>query len=300
MRVLLVGAREREEIERLELRLEERGAQALVCDPRQAELRLDSRGESLDGVDLARVHSAYVVDLGLPATHGADGAPSPRALRDSQTHLVLWETLIERLARRARVVNPPRTWDLHGLKPFESRAYVAADLPAPCTLSSNDPAALADPGPQRGAGWITKGLVGGYGYTEAFEPGSAPDSKFEALLVQERIAGENVRAYVAGGRLVGAGHVVSADAHDSRRETRRVRRTELPPQAERAALAAARRWGMDFAAVDLMCDGDGAWFLLECNSAPFFVEFERRTGVPVSGALADLLVERRGAQGFGA
>jgi glutathione synthase/RimK-type ligase-like ATP-grasp enzyme len=291
MRVLLVGPPEREELARLELRLEERGAGALACDPRRAELRLDAHGEWLDGADLERVGAVYVADLGLPATGDADGSFSESALRASQTHLVLWETLLERLARRVRVVNLPRTWDLHGLKPYESRAYAAADLPAPRTLATTDARELATLGAARD-GWITKGLVGGYGFTQAFEPDAAAQPR-GARLVQERVAGENVRAYVAGGRVVGAGSVVSADAHDSRRATRRVRRFALPAPAEQAALRAVALWGMDFAAVDLMLDRDDRWWLLECNSAPFFVEFERLTGVPVSGALADLLVERR-------
>lgn len=291
MRVLLVGAREREEIERLELRLEERGAQALVCDPRQAELRLDSGGEWIDGVDLARVRAAYVADLGLPATVDGAGVWSEEALRASQTHLVLWETLLERLAARGRVVNPPRTWDLHGLKPFECRAYARADLPAPRTRAATRVEDLAALGASDG-GWITKGLVGGYGYTEAFDP-EQPAPVEGARLVQQRVSGENVRAYVAGGRVVGAGRLVSSDEHDSRRGTRRVRRVDLPAPAERTALSAVALWGMEFAAVDLMLDDEGRWWLLECNSAPFFVEFERLTGVPVSGALADLLVERK-------
>jgi glutathione synthase/RimK-type ligase-like ATP-grasp enzyme len=300
MRVLLVGASEREEIARLALRLEERGAEALVFDPRASTPRLDATSESIDGVDLARVRAAYVVDLGLPGTRGADGAPSPAALRASQRHLVLWETLVARLAARARVVNPPRTWDLHGLKPFESRRYAQADLPSPRTLATDDPARLTALGAGRGAGWIQKGLVGGYGYTEAFEPpADAARARRElgrvARLVQERVQGENVRAYVAGERVVGAAEIVSGgDGLDSRRGTQRIRRVQLSEAVAGLALSAAGLNGLDFSAVDLMRDErDGSHLLLECNSAPFFVEFERQTGVPVSSALADLLVERR-------
>ena len=37
--------------------------------------------------------------------------------------------MLERLARRVRVVNPPATWDLHGLKPFEMRDAQGAPMP---------------------------------------------------------------------------------------------------------------------------------------------------------------------------
>jgi hypothetical protein len=34
--------------------------------------------------------------------------------------------------------------------------------------------------------------------------------------------------------------------------------------------------------------------VLECNAAPMFANFDRRTGADVAGALAELLVDRAG------
>jgi glutathione synthase/RimK-type ligase-like ATP-grasp enzyme len=115
-------------------------------------------------------------------------------------------------------------------------------------------------------------------------------------MVQERVEGDNVRAFVLDGRILGAAEILtrSGEETDSRRGGGRVRRVELPAEAQRAATEAAALWGLSFAAVDFMFDERSKNHLvLECNSAPFFVEFERRTGLDVSGALADALLERR-------
>jgi len=303
MRVGLVGSPEREEIQRLAIRLEERDAEAIVLDVRaDPEIRLGPDRLEAYGVDLTRLGAFYVADLGLrPARGGAGEEPdSFGPLRASQRHLVGWTGLLARLSRRVRVVNPPATWELHGRKPFEIAAYERAGIPVPRTVSSDDPRAFLEL-PPAPAGWITKGLVGGYGYTEVFQPPSdeaAARALVAAgpLLVQERVVGENVRAFVVGAAVVGAAEVVPASGAevDSRRDTARLRRIELPDEAARVAVAAARRSGLAFAAVDLMREeGTGRHVVLESNSAPFFVVFERRTGVPVSSALADLLVDRK-------
>lgn len=302
MIVGLVGPPEREELQRLAVRLEERDCDALLLDPRgDAPPSWSPTAASACGHDLSRVGAFYVADLGLrPAHAGADASADEHAaaLRASQRHLAAWTALLTQLSERARIVNPPSTWDLHGLKPFETAAYARAGIAVPRTLATNDPEQLARL--PRDARLVVKGLVGGYGYTEVF---TAPSSVEEAraalargpLLVQERIGGENVRAFVVDGKLVGAGEIVAASGGevDSRRETGRVRRVHLPAEVEQVALAAAARFGLAFAAVDFMReDASGRWVVLECNSAPFFVAFERVTGVPVSSALADLLTAR--------
>jgi glutathione synthase/RimK-type ligase-like ATP-grasp enzyme len=303
VRVGLVGSPEREELQRLALRLEERGSEGVMLDPRgDPRIRMGPGRAEACGVDLTRLSAFYVADLALGEPGVVSGGSvEERARRrgDSQRRLVLWHSLLGSLALRCRVVNPPATWELHGEKPFEMAACLRLGLAVPRTRSTSSASALLDL-PALVGGWIRKGLVGGYGYTQAFAP---PRSAEEAralladgpLLVQERHPGENVRAFVVGREVVGAAEVIPADPAeiDSRRETARVRRVALPEEAGRAALAATRRFGLLFSAVDFQREaGTGRFVLLECNSAPFFVEFERRAGVDVSSALADLLTER--------
>ena len=117
-------------------------------------------------------------------------------------------------------------------------------------------------------------------------------------MVQEFVEGDNVRAFVLGGEVIGAAETVSFEgaATDSRRGEIRVSRVTLPEEAARTAVRAAALWGMPYTAVDFMRDeASGRYLLLECNSSPFFVNFERRSGCDISGRIADYLVGRRRA-----
>ncbi len=308
-RVGLIGPPGREEIERLAIRLEERGAEAVILDPgRDPEIRIGPGEISACGEDLRSLRACYVADLGVPSPlviasdGGVDTEASSRALERSRRRLAAWETLLRHLEGRTLVVNPPATHTLHALKPFEIAACAAGDLPVPLTIATTDPAALADLPIEPRGGWITKGMSGGYTHTEAFaRPGSAGEAvgllDGAALMVQERIDGDNVRAFVLGGDCLGAAEVIplKGSETDSRRGETRVRRIDLPVEAAKLAVAAAGLWGMIFAAVDFMRDSvTGRYVLLECNSAPFFVGFEARTGIDVSGRLASHLAGRRG------
>lgn len=285
----LIGPSDREEVKRLALRLEERGVEPLRIDSKKDPgLLLEKDRTECGGFEMSRVRGVYICDLGLLSPAGPGG---PEA---SRRHLAAWNALLARLEATARVVNPPRTHDLHGLKPFEIHTYRRMGLFVPPTVTSSDPAAWARL-PEMAHGWVTKGVVGGYGYTESFDPrGEQPKSPFSVRMVQARIVGDNVRAFVLGGKVLGAAQFVQrAAGTDSRRGEIRVRRIELPEEAGRQALAAAGHWGMHFAALDFMRDAaTGRFELLECNSAPFFVNFEKSTGVEISGRLADFLIGR--------
>jgi glutathione synthase/RimK-type ligase-like ATP-grasp enzyme len=309
IRVALIGPPQRSEIERLAIRLEERGAEAIVLDARSdpevvlGEKDLQACGESLSGI-----RGVYVCDLAItpPVVADAGGAidlPASLAMLDrSRRRLSAWNTLLTRLQRLgANVVNPPETHALHVLKPYETMVYERSGAAVPVTVATNQTAALMDLPGGVTSGWITKGMAGGYFHTETFDPPKTTEEAARFLdgmprMVQERIQGDNVRAFVVGGRCIVAGEIaprLGAEV-DSRRGETRLKRIEIPKEAEEAAIAAAARWGMPFAAVDFMRDATtGRFVILECNSAPFFVTFEAMTGVDISGALATLLVGRR-------
>jgi glutathione synthase/RimK-type ligase-like ATP-grasp enzyme len=307
-RVALIGPSEREEVQRLALRLEERSAEPVLVDTRRpAAIRV--AGEHLEacGVSLAGVVAAYVADLGLPRPRAADAegrvdaGASRAALARSQATWSAWRLLLERLARHAAVVNPPASYEVHGLKPFEVASYLAAGRRAPATLASDDPLSLLELAARPLArGRVRKDLVGGYGYTEPLEPPADLEAarallRAGAVMAQERVDGDAVRAFVVGGRMLVAAEILGGGTGevDSRRGETRVRRIELPGRVAEASTAAAEHWGMAFAGVDWLRAGDRReWVLLECNSAPFFVELERRTGVDIASALADLLLRR--------
>ena len=308
MRVGLIGPADREELIRLSMRFEERSVEAVILDSRKdPAIRLSPPSESAYGVDLAGLSAFYVADLGLPSpvVRGGDGAvdveASAKALERSRRHLAVWNALLSRLAMRCPVVNPMQTHDIHAVKPWEVAAYIQRGLPVPITIATSDAEALVDIPDDPPDGWIRKGMVGGYDYTEQYAPPDSIERAGELLrsgpaMVQERIMGENLRAFVLDGEMIGAAEVISraGTETDSRRGNIRVRRVELPDEAARAAVAAAEQWGMIFAAVDFMVDArTGRYVILECNSAPFFVNFEKMTGLPISSRLAGFLARRR-------
>lgn len=307
MRVALIGPAEREEIVRLSMRLEERGAEPLVLDSRRdPTIRIAGEEVSACGVDLRGVASVFVSDLGLLSPWGRDDsgrhdvAASERALRSSRRHLAGWNALLEWMAQSVPVINPPRTHDLHALKPWEMTLYQREGLPAPRIVATSDPRSLEGLAGLSPSGWVRKGMAGGYGYTERFEPPADVEAarrilRAGPLMIQEFVEGDNVRAFVLNGEIIGAAETVALDgaATDSRRGDIRVRRVALPEEAARTAVAAAEACGMPYCAVDFMRDeASGRYLILECNSSPFFVNFERLSGCDISGRLADCLVGR--------
>ncbi len=305
-KVALIGPADREEVQRVALRLEERSAEPVIVDTRRpAAIRVEGATLEACGVSLAGVSAAYVADLGLPrpavtvAEGGVDVPASRVALAHSQATWSAWLTLLVRLGRHAAVVNAPASYDVHGLKPFEIASYLAHGWRAPSTLSTDDERGLLElAGRPLAHGRVKKDLVGGYAYTERLAPpadlaAASAVLRESAVMAQERVEGDAVRAFVVGERMLVAAEILpqTFGEVDSRRGDARVRRIELPGKVAEASIAVTRHWGMDFAGVDWMrANGGREWVLLECNSSPFFVELERRTGVDIASALADLLL----------
>jgi glutathione synthase/RimK-type ligase-like ATP-grasp enzyme len=306
----LIGPPNRPELERLAIRIEERGGTPIFLDPRQdPDITIEGGRLSGCGEDLSSLLSLYVTDLGLrprlaaSSTGTDDTGAGRRALARSMRDLAAWNALFAAFAANGgRVVNPPSAQALHSLKPHEIAACAMAGLTVPRTVATTDPAEL---GRLRAAGeaWVIKGMVGGYSHTERLAPPATP-AEAERLasagpvLAQERIEGDNVRAFVIGGECAGAAEIMTLDGTeiDSRRGEARIRRIDIPEEAARQAVAAAAMWKMSFAAVDFMREeATGRYVILECNSAPFFVQLEASTGIEISGRLAGLLLGiRRG------
>lgn len=305
LRVGLLGPPGREELARLQIRLEERGVEPVVLDS-TADPRLEIDGARVEaqGVEISALRALMVIDLGLslaPAARDGETPSRGERLAASRRRLACWNAALEAIGDRVRVVNPPAPQELHGLKPWESFVEGREGLPTPWTLAGNTPRSLARL-PEMPEGWVSKSLIGGLSHTETFQP---PEDETAArrvfgagaLMIQQRIVGENVRAFVVGDVVIGAAEITIRQPGeiDSRRGATRLRPVTLPKNTLEQVARTARRWGMGFAAIDLMRDPGGEYWILECNSAPFFVVFERSTAIDVSSRLADYLVGQRRA-----
>ena len=135
-------------------------------------------------------------------------------------------------------------------------------------------------------------------YTHELSPDEVADLagvQVTAHLFQRAIVDKafEVRATVVGRRIFAA--AIHADSAAARADWRsdydslRLSIVELPPRVESGVLAFMDALGLAFGAFDFAVDAAGVWWFFECNSAGQFGFVEDMTGLPITGAVADLL-----------
>ena len=114
--------------------------------------------------------------------------------------------------------------------------------------------------------------------------------------------GRDLRAFVVGGRVVGAIERLAA-AGEWRTNVSlgsRAAAVTLPDEWSALAVRAAAVVGADYAGVDLLPTVDGRVFVLEVNGIPGWEGLQRATGIDVAASLVTLLESRVGAGAAGA
>ena len=115
------------------------------------------------------------------------------------------------------------------------------------------------------------------------------------FIMQEFIAesrGRDVRVNVVGGRVVSAMERYNdSDFRSNITNGGKMRAAELTPEIEAAAIRAAEAIGLDFAGVDVLFGKDGP-VVCEVNSNPHFKSSLECTGVDMSEAIMDYIVEK--------
>jgi len=119
------------------------------------------------------------------------------------------------------------------------------------------------------------------------------------MTFQERVEKAlELRSTVVGGRVFTASIDSKASeraAHDWRRDglglAEEWREYALPREVEERLLALARRLGLNYGAADFILTPEGRHVFLEINPAGEFFWLERRPGLPISAALAELLLK---------
>jgi len=130
----------------------------------------------------------------------------------------------------------------------------------------------------------------------AFRVVQALDTVRAVFYVQRAIdsGGRDIRAFVVGGRLLGAIERRAAGG-DWRTNVSRggtAHACVLPPAWEDLALRAAAAIGADYAGVDLLPSKNGDVFVLEVNGIPGWQGLQRTMRIDVAGAIVDHLAER--------
>jgi RimK family alpha-L-glutamate ligase len=203
------------------------------------------------------------------------------------------------------VINSPRAIERCVDKFYTTALLEQAGLPVPetvvCERGADAIAAVREMGDA-----IVKPIFGslGHGMVRVTSPDVAhrvvePLEQIGGIFYVQRTidhGGRDIRAFVVGGRVIGAIER-TAPAGDWRTNVSRggsVRALELPSGWADLAVRATTTVGADYAGVDLLPSRDGEVFVLEVNGIPGWKGLQQATGVDVSGAIVEHLVDRLG------
>ncbi len=195
-------------------------------------------------------------------------------------------------------------------KQLQLQAARELGLDTPRTLTTNDPTAVGDFAKSCEGGMVTKMLSSFAVYDEGKElvvftnpvkPEDLTDLSglnlcpvtFQELLPKSL----ELRVTVVGQRVMSAAldSQVSARAvHDWRRDGVRMvqdwRHYELPLEVEEKILRLMDYFSLNYGAIDIILTPDGRHVFLELNPSGEFFWLERTPGLPISQAIADLLL----------
>jgi RimK family alpha-L-glutamate ligase len=211
--------------------------------------------------------------------------------------------MLHRLEERGvRVVNGARAIERSVDKAWSSGLLQDAGLPTPDTVACESPEeamaavrALGDV--------ILKPLFGSMGL--GLVRVSDEDTAWRVVRTIERIrgvyyvqrfiphAGRDVRAFVVGGRVLGAIARTSADWRTNVSRGGTATPFALPEAWAALAVRASAAIGAAYAGVDLLPADDGTVYVLEVNGIPGWEGLQGATGLDVAGAVMDLATGAR-------
>ncbi|HET8540857.1 MAG TPA: alpha-L-glutamate ligase [Anaeromyxobacter sp.] len=291
--------------------LRARGARAVLLDlaeiPRRGRIALRygrGGGERLLATRAAAIRARDVTAVwwrrprALVADPRLGAASAGFAVRQSAEALMGLASILD-----ARWVNDPWREAVANRKAHQLAAAEREGLPVPRTLVTNDAA--------RARAFIRAGGRGGTVHKalaatpEDWRPTRlvAPDDvrrlsaiRHAPVVLQEYVPGVDVRVTVVGRALFAA--AIDARATRSPEDFRpafddaRVAPCTLPADVARRLRALVAALGLRYAAVDLRRRDDGEHVFLEANPAGQWLFVERRTGQPITEAVARLLAGR--------
>jgi glutathione synthase/RimK-type ligase-like ATP-grasp enzyme len=290
-----------------------RGAEVAWVEPdaleRAAPLRDDAREWWLDGVRVDDARAALVREVPLPSPPVVEREGQWVLHEDwfagymqSRERAALYACWLRGLEHAGvPVVNPAVASSAVAFKPFQLRVLLGMGAPIPRTLVSNDPEEVRRFAETVGE-VVYKPVEGGAlaRRMDAEALGRLELVRRSPAIFQERVRGADVRVVVVGARVVSSAEVEGseegqevdfrADPAYARGEAA-YRAAPLPAEVERQCVAAARACGLVVAGVDLKRAG-ARWTFLELNSAPRYLDVERKTGEPITAAIIEDLLQR--------
>jgi hypothetical protein len=193
----------------------------------------------------------------------------------------------------ARWVNSWYAVQLHQTKPVQLAMVAKLGVPIPRTIITNAPQPLlrfAKSNPRA----IFKPVQGG-AHTrrltaDLLTAANLENLKISPVSIQEEIPGTNVRGFVIGELVIGC--EIPTEAVDFRDDDdQRIVPHRFSLEQERACRTIAKTLGLVWTGIDFRLTPDGRYVFLEANPSPMFIGFEERSGLPLTQALADLLLQ---------
>jgi glutathione synthase/RimK-type ligase-like ATP-grasp enzyme len=285
-------------------RLRERGQDALIVD-------LDALGRDARVLWRVGVSRGLVLGAGSIAAEDVGAMWLRRAVPDRVTVPGLGSSDAEFAAREWREtlegflhlpvprVNDPAA-QARAKKPVQLEVATALGFRVPETLVTNDRDEAVAFVTEHRRNVVHKVLThGGWELAEARGWDADADEALDRLILaptilQRRIEGPaDVRATVVGDRIFAARFEARAGSPlDARLDPDAPCAVfELPASVGATVLALIKGLGLLYGAVDFKVDGAGELYFLEVNPGGQFLGVEILTGLPISAAMADLLVE---------
>jgi hypothetical protein len=269
------------------------------------DLRLDLGPSGVEGaltiagevLPLQSIRAIYARPLAR-RRRGLDAASEARAERLGQL-ICEWLDVAPGL-----VINRPAAMQSNASKPLQAQLLGAAGFAVPATLVSNDPEEVIAFWRRHGR-IIYKSTSGVRSIVKELDEQAATRlDRIRALPTQfqELVPGVDLRVHVVGDRAFAAR--IESPVVDYRYAAREGREAalsavELPAEVAARCVAVARQMDLPLAGIDLRRRPDGAFVCFEVNPMPAYSFFEARTGLPISHALAQALIEADGAPPVG-
>lgn len=240
-------------------------------------------------IPLDSLHGVYARPLELPSRRWNHVAADHAR--------ILHEQIVEWLdVSPALVVNRPRAMQANASKPLQIQLIGDAGFLVPQTLITGDEAEARDFWRQHGR-VVYKSVSGVRSIVQELDDRAAKRLGRLSLLpaqFQEFIPGVDVRVHVVGDRTFAADIVGSGiDYRYSARQGGEVTMTaiDLPSDVAERCVMLSRRMQLPLSGIDLRRRPDGAYVCFEVNPMPAYIYFEGQTGLPISCALAELLMK---------
>ena len=319
--LIITHSADNESVDFVARALTERGARVVRLDTDRfpSEVRLSARYGSSGGegvsfgagefeCDLSEVGAVWHRRLSVAARVPREMDAQLRAASIGESRAALLGVLAGLTAFR---VDPESSIRRAEQKPLQLRVARELGLEVPPTLVTNDPAAARDFYAACGGRVVAKMLSSFAVYdregresvvfTNPVGPADLEDLSGLSLCpmtFQERVEKRlELRATVVGRRVFTASIDSQASpraAHDWRRDGVALiggwRPYDLPPEAERGLLALMDYYGLNYGAADFILTPDGRHVFLELNPSGEFFWLEHGPRLPISAALADVLL----------